>query len=46
MFWAFFTESGPGRLVPLDGIMNSSKYIKILKRRVLPFLRRVLYLMV
>jgi hypothetical protein len=36
MFWGFFTESGTGSLVPVDGMMNSTKYIKILKSRVLP----------
>jgi hypothetical protein len=35
----FFTASGPGSLVPVDGMMNSSKYIEILKSRVLPFLQ-------
>jgi transposase len=39
MFWGFFTASGPGSLVPVDGIMNSSKYIKIIKSRVLLFLQ-------
>jgi hypothetical protein len=39
MFWGFFTESGLGSLVPVDGMMNSSKYVKILKSRVLPILQ-------
>jgi hypothetical protein len=33
-----FTASGPENLVPVGGMMNSSKYIEILKSRVLPFL--------
>jgi transposase len=35
----FFTASGPGSLVTVDGMMNSSKYTEILKSRVLPFLK-------
>jgi transposase len=34
-----FTASGPGSLVPVGGMKNSSKYIEILKSRVLPFLQ-------
>jgi hypothetical protein len=30
----FFTAGGPESLVPVDSMMNSSKYIKILKSRV------------
>jgi transposase len=39
MFWSFFTASDPGSLLPVDGMMNSSKYIEILKSIVLPFLQ-------
>jgi hypothetical protein len=39
MFWGFFTASGPGSLVPVDGMTNSSKYVKILKSEVVPFLQ-------
>jgi hypothetical protein len=39
MFWGFNTASSPGSPVPVDGMMNSSKYIKILTSRVLPFLQ-------
>jgi hypothetical protein len=39
MLWGFFTVGGSGSLVPVDGMMNSSKYIKILKSRVSPFLQ-------
>jgi hypothetical protein len=39
MFCGFNTASSPGSLVPVDGVMNSSKYIKILKSIVLPFLQ-------
>jgi transposase len=35
----FFTASGPGSLVPIDGMMHSSKYTEILKIRVLLFLK-------
>jgi hypothetical protein len=38
MFSGFFTASGPGALVPVDGMMNLSKHIKLHKSRVLPFL--------
>jgi transposase len=37
MLGGFFIASDLGRLV--DGLMNSSKYIEILKSRVLPFLQ-------
>jgi hypothetical protein len=33
VFWDFFTASGPGSLVPVDGMINSSKYIEILKSK-------------
>jgi transposase len=39
MFYGFFTTSGRGSLVTVDGMMNSSKYIEILKSKVLPFLQ-------
>jgi hypothetical protein len=39
MFSDVFTVSGTSSLVPIDGMMNSSQHIKILKRRVLPFLQ-------
>jgi hypothetical protein len=35
----FSLESDPGSLVPVDGMMNSSEYIEILKNKVLPFLK-------
>jgi hypothetical protein len=37
-FWGSFTAGGPGSLVPVDSMMNSSKYIEIFKSIVLPFL--------
>jgi hypothetical protein len=39
MFSVFFIAVDPGSLLPLDGMMNSTKYIEILKSRVLPFLQ-------
>jgi hypothetical protein len=37
--WGFNTASSPGSLVPVDGMMNSLQYIKLLKSRVLPVLQ-------
>jgi hypothetical protein len=39
MFWDFFIASGPGSVVPVDGMLISSKYIKILKSIVLLLLQ-------
>ena len=36
MFWGCFTFTGPKSLVPIDGMMNSDKYIPILERRCIP----------
>jgi transposase len=36
-----FPASSPGSLVPVDGMTNSSKYIEILKSRLLPFLQTI-----
>lgn len=39
MFWGIFTANGPGRLVPVEGMMNSVKYQATLKTHLLPALR-------
>ncbi len=36
MVWGCFAASGPGRLVIIDGTMNSALYQKILKENVRP----------
>ena len=41
MFWGCFNSSGPGTLVRIDGIMNSSKYQAILAENVVPSARRL-----
>lgn len=38
MFWGFFTTNGTGSLVPITGMMNSVKYIEILRSRIVPFM--------
>lgn len=38
MFWGFFTTNGTGSLVPIKGMMNSVKYIEILRHRIVPFM--------
>lgn len=39
MFWGFFTTNGTGSLVPVQGMMNSTKYIEILRHRIVPFMQ-------
>ena len=41
MFWGCFTFTGPKYLVPIDGMMNSDKYIPILERRCIPQLKKL-----
>ena len=36
MFWGCFTHEGPGALIPIKGMMNSDKYIHLLKTRIIP----------
>ena len=36
MFWGSFCFSGPIRLVPVSGMMNSDKYIDIISKKVAP----------
>lgn len=38
MFWGCMSYNGPGPLVPIEGMMNSDKYIALLERRVVPLL--------
>lgn len=40
MFWGCFTFEGPCSLVPVDGMLKSDEYIKILKSRVVPQLQK------
>ena len=40
MFWACFYEGGLGPLVPIEGKLNSEKYINLLKEYFIPFLRQ------
>lgn len=35
MFWGRFSIHGPGPLVPADGMMNSYKYIEVVRRQVI-----------
>ena len=39
MFWGTFSAFGPGRLVPVEGMMNSDKYKNILETHLLPILQ-------
>ena len=41
MFWGCFTFKGPKSLVPIDGMMNSDKYIPILEKRAIPLLKKL-----
>lgn len=40
MFWGTLTARGPGRLIPVDGMMNSDKYKAILTNHLVPVLER------
>ena len=40
MFWGGFIWKGVGSLVPIEGMMNTNKYIDVLKRRAFPDLKR------
>ena len=40
MFWGCFYEGGLGTLVPIEGKLNSEKYINLLKEYFIPFLRQ------
>ena len=40
MFWGGFTWKGVGSLVVIEGMMNTDKYIDVLKRRAFPDLKR------
>jgi transposase len=40
MFWGFFSCKGPGPLIPIEGTMNSEKYVQILEAHLLPFLKK------
>lgn len=39
MFWGCFSVHGPGPLFPVDGMMNSDKYIEVITRKVVPTLK-------
>ena len=38
MFWGYFTSGGPGSLVPVQGMMNSKKYISIIETKIVPMM--------
>ena len=40
MFWDSFTSKGPGRLIKVEGMMNSDRYKAILQTHLLPVLHR------
>lgn len=42
MFFGYFTPSGPGYLALVEKIMNSLKYLKIIKRKMLPLMRTLI----
>ena len=41
MFWGCFNSRGPGALVRIDGIINSTKYQVILAKNLVPSARRL-----
>ena len=40
MFWGCFTASGPGLLIPIEGMMNAVSYVAILREHVLPWIQQ------
>ena len=40
MFWGCFTFKGTGRLCPIEGMMNSTKYQEILETKLVPSMRQ------
>lgn len=38
IYWGYFPPGGPRGIMPVKRIMNSTKYIKIIKTRILPFM--------
>jgi hypothetical protein len=40
MFWGCFSVQGTGGLLPVEGMMNSTKYEAVVKRKVIPVLRK------
>ena len=40
MFWGCFTDFGPETLHPIEGMMNSTKYIEVLRTWLIPTMRR------
>ena len=41
MFWGCFSYYGTGSLYPVEGMMRSQQYIEVLRRKVLPQLRKL-----
>lgn len=41
MFWSCISKYGVGPLVPIEGTVNSDKYIDLLKEHLLPYLDEV-----
>ena len=40
MFWRCFTASGPGLLIPIEGMMNAVSYVAMLREHVLPWIQQ------
>jgi len=40
MFWDSFSFYGVGSLMPIEGMMNSDKYIDVTERKIIPNMRR------
>ena len=41
MVWGCFTFQGTGRLCPVEGMMNSTKYYKMLTKHMLPTMKNL-----
>jgi hypothetical protein len=41
MFWGCFTASEPQTLHPIEGMMDSKKYIGVLEAKMVPTLRKL-----
>ena len=41
MFWGCFSIQGPGTLRPVDGMMNSDKYINVLQHKLVPEMMKI-----
>ena len=41
MFWGCFSYYGVGSLEPVEGMMNSEKYLAVLTKKVIPEIRKL-----